>query len=162
MERHNRPLGSILFAAVLGLAGCGSPTAPEMNLPVTRVIQGYFSAGDSSQPQRLVVRSQADLEAAWNAVFLTLDPMPIIPAVDFSQEMVIIARTGAKPSGGYCITVDSAVGTSKKATVTVRTGGPTQSLLPAVTRPFDIVRIPRSDEVTFTETSFIGNCGPLT
>ena len=160
MERY--AVRSILFSAVLGLAGCHSPTAPETNLPITRVLQGDFSAGDSPQPERVVARSPAELAAAWNAMFLTRDPQPPIPTVDFTKEMVVIARTGAKPSGGYCINVDSAVGSSRKATVTVRTGGPTPSFLPAVTRPFDIVRIPRADEVTFAETSFIGNCGPLT
>ena len=38
---------------------------------------------------------------------------PEIPTIDFSQEMLIIARAGAKPSGGYCITVDSAVGSRR-------------------------------------------------
>ena len=162
MERHRRALHSILFLFVLGLIGCDSPTAPEVNLPVTRVIQGYFSAGDASQ--RLVIRSQAELTAAWDAMFRTLSPPPEIPIVDFSQEMLIIALAGAKPSGGYCISVDSAVGSRRRMTVTVRSGGPSAGnpILPVVTHPFDVVRVPRRDEVTFSEVSFIGNCGPLT
>ena len=133
-----------------------------MNLPVTRVVQGFFSAGDASQ--RLVIRSQAELTAAWDAMFRTLSPPPEIPIVDFSQEMLIIALAGAKPSGGYCISVDSAVGSRRRMTVTVRSGGPSAGnpILPVVTHPFDVVRVPRRDEVTFTEVSFVGNCGPLT
>jgi hypothetical protein len=133
-----------------------------VNLPVTRVVQGFFSAGEASQ--RLVIRSQAELTAAWNTMFRTLSHPPESPTVDFSQEMVIIARAGAKPTGGYCITVDSAVGNGRRMTVTVRSEGPTaaQTILPVVTHPFDVVRVPRRDEVTFTETSFVGNCGPLT
>ena len=162
MKRHHRTLCSIPFLFVLGLLGCDSPTAPEVNLPVTRVIQGFFSDGEA--PQRLVVQSQAELTAAWDAMFRTLSEPPQIPTVDFSQEMVIIARAGAKPSGGYCITVDSVVGNSRRMTVTVRSGGPSagQTILPVVTHPFDVVRVPRRGEVTFTETSFVGNCGPLT
>jgi hypothetical protein len=162
MERHRRALCSILSLFVLAFVGCDSPTAPEVNLRVTPVIQGYFSAGDAKQ--RLVIRSQAELTEAWNAMFITLDPQPEIPIVDFSQEMVIIARSGAKPSGGYCITIDSAVGTRQRMTATVRSGGPSagNTIVPVVTHPFDVVRVPRRDEVTFTEVSFLGNCGPLT
>jgi hypothetical protein len=161
MVRHRWVLDSILFLFVLALVGCDSPTAPEVNLPVTRVVQGFFSAGDASQ--RLVIRSQAELTAAWDAMFRTLSQPPEIPIVDFSQEMLIIARAGAKPSGGYCITVDSAVGSGRRMTVTVRSGGPSAgTILPVVTHPFDVVRVPRRDEVTFSEVSFVGNCGPLT
>jgi hypothetical protein len=164
MERHRGALHSILFVFVLVLAlvGCDSPTAPEVNLPVTRVIQGYFSAGEASQ--RLVIRSQADLTAAWDAIFRIFSEPPELPIIDFSQEMLIIARAGSKPSGGYCITVDSAVGNRRSMTVTVRSGGPTanNAVLPVVTHPYDVVRVPRRDEVTFTEVSFIANCGPLT
>jgi len=159
MERHARALPYLL---ILALIACDSPTTPEGTLPITRVVQGFFSAGDA--PGRLVIRSQAELTAAWDVMFRTLSPPPEIPTVDFSQEMVIIARAGAKPSGGYCITVDSAIGSSRKVTVAIRSGGPTagNTILPVVTHPFDVVRVPRRDEVTFTETSFIGNCGPLT
>jgi hypothetical protein len=159
MERHARTL---LCMFVFAFAGCDSPTAPEGNLPVTRVVQGFFSAGEASQ--RLVIRSPAELAAAWNTIFSTVSPPPEIPTVDFAQEMVIIARSGAKPSGGYCISVDSAVGSRSRMTVTVRSGGPTpgNTLLPVVTHPYDVVRVPRRDDVTFTEASFVGNCGPLT
>jgi hypothetical protein len=159
---EGRTLHPILFLFVLGLVGCDSPTTPEANLPITRVAQGYFSAGEASQ--RLVIRSQADLTVAWDAMFRTFSEPPEIPIIDFSREMLIIVRAGAKPSGGYCITVDSAVGSQRRMTVTVRSGGPTASnpILPVVTNPFDVVRVPRRDDVAFTEVSFIGNCGPLT
>jgi len=162
MARHRWAFHSILFLLVLALVGCDSPTEPEVSLPVTRVVQGFFSAGDASQ--RLVIRSQAELTAAWDAMFRTFSQPPEIPIIDFSQEMLIIARAGAKPTGGYCITVDSAVGSRRRMTVTVRSGGPSAGnpILPVVTHPFDVVRVPRRDEVAFTEVSFVGNCGPLT
>ena len=161
MERHHRAVRSILSLLVLGLVACDSPTMPETNLPVTRVVQGHFSDGDA--PQRHVIQSQAEFNAVWRSMFRSMSPVPEAPTVDFSQEMVIIARAGLKPNGAYCISVESAVGNRKKATVTVRSGGATlEAFVPTVTHPFDIVRVPRSDEVAFTETSFIENCGILT
>jgi len=148
--------------ALAALAACDSPTAPEASLPVTRVLQGFFSAGETSQ--RLVIRSQAELAAAWTEMFRTQSPAPDLPVVDFAQEMVIIARAGAKPSGGFCIAVQSATGNSRRMTATIRSGGPSANVgvAPVITHPFDVVRVPRRDEVTFTEVSFLGNCGPIT
>ena len=161
MAHHRRTARSIPVLFVGLFVACGSPTAPDVSLPVTRVVQGYFSAGDA--PQRLAIRSSAELRAAWEAMFRTLSPPPEIPTVDFSQDMLIVAAAGAKPSGGYCISVESAVGTRQRVTMTVRSGGPTAgALLPVVTHPFDVVRVPRRDDVRFTEVSFVGNCGPLT
>ena len=158
MELHRSVLYSVpfLFGA---LVGCESATTPETTLPVTRVVQGAFSDGEASQ--RLVIRSQSELTAAWQTMFSTVSPAPEVPAIDFSQEMVIIARAGSKPTGGYCIAVDSVVGSRQTMTVRVRSGRPSadMAVLPAVTNPFDVVRVPRRDEVTFFETSFVGNCG---
>ena len=160
--RSGQAVRSVLFLCVLVLVACDSPTMPETSQPVTRILLGYFSEGDASQRQ--VIQSQAEFDAAWRSMFRSSSPVPETPTVDFSQEMVIIARAGYKPSGGYCIAVESAVGNRKKMRVTVRSGGPTPDggFVAAVTHPFDVVRVPRSDDVAFVETSFIGNCGPLT
>lgn len=154
-----RSLG-VLF--VLISPSCSSPTGPGDPLPVTRVVQGAFSSAETSQ--RLVVRSDADLAAAWTTMFRTLSDSPPLPAVDFSREMVIIALAGSKPSGGYCILVQAATGKSGWAEITVRSIGPTPSsaLLPVITNPYDVVRVPRREIVRFTEVSEVGNCGPLT
>jgi hypothetical protein len=157
-----RTIVSSLAVALLAVAGCESPTDPSETLPVTRVTQGAFSAAETRQ--RLVVRSQQDLAAAWMAMFRTFSEPPPVPVVDFSQEMVIIALAGSKPSGGYCIVVERAAGNRRSAAITVRSIGPTptSALLPVITNPYDVVRVPRRDTVTFSEMSEIGNCGPLT
>jgi hypothetical protein len=155
-------VGSLVVLCSVTVAGCDSPSSPAETLPLTRVTQGYFGAPNPSQ--RLVVRSQQDFAAAWAAIFTTSSPQPPAPSVDFTQEMVIIALSGSKPSGGYCIAVEHAAGDRRSATVTVRSVGPTAGnpILPVITNPYDIVRVPRRDRVSFTEVSEIGNCGPLT
>ena len=153
---------SLVVLGSLTIAGCDSPSGPSEPLPLTRVTQGYFGAPNPAQ--RLVVRSQQDFATAWAAIFNNSSPQPPVPNVDFTQEMVIIALSGSKPSGGYCIAVEHAAGDRRSATVTVRSVGPTASntILPVITNPYDIVRVPRRDRVSFTEVSEIGNCGPLT
>lgn len=150
---------------VLLLAGCGTaPAGPTEPLPVTRIAQGPFSG--ASSPGRRVIRSQAQLQEAWPTIYPgspTSLPPPL-PSVDFANEMVIAAFAGSKPSSGYCIVIEAAAGDRRSATITVRSQGPTPDavLLPVVTQPFDVVRVPRRDEVTFTEVSVVAPCGPLT
>ena len=155
-------VASLVVLGSVTIAGCDSPSGPSETLPLTRVTQGYFGAPNPSQ--RLVVRSQQDFATAWAAIFNNSSPQPPLPNVDFTQEMVIIALSGSKPSGGYCIAVEHATGDRRSATLTVRSVGPTanNTILPVITNPYDIVRVPRRDRVSFTEVSEIGNCGPLT
>ena len=157
-----RIVASLVVLVSLTIAGCDSPSGPSETLPLTRVTQGYFGAPGPSQ--RLVVRSQQDFAAAWAAIFDNSSPQPPLPSVDFTQEMVIIALSGSKPSGGYCIAVEHAAGDRRSVTLTVRSGGPTANnpILPVITNPYDVVRVPRRDRVSFTEMSVITNCGPLT
>lgn len=164
MVRYCRAFLWILWLVPF-LSGCEStPTGPTEALPVTRVVQGIFSG--ATTPDRRVIRSQQQLLDAWVVIFPgspTSLPPPL-PVVDFSSEMVIVAFAGAKPSSGYCIAVDAAAGNRRTATITVRSEGPSGAggILPVVTQPFDVVRVPRRDEVRFTEVSVVGNCGPLT
>ena len=164
MVRRSRACRSSLLL-VLCLSACGdSPTGPRESLPVTRIQQGFFSAAPSRE--RLVIRSQSRLAQVWPVINpgspLSLPPPP--PTIDFSKEMVIVAFAGAKPSGGFCVTVEAAAGDTKTIEVTVRSVGPIpeNTILPVVTHPFDVVRVPRRDDVEFIERSEIGNCGPLT
>lgn len=161
MSRHSiaRLLG-VLFALVS--VACESPTGPGDPLPVTRLLQGAFSSAETSQ--RLVVRSPAELSAAWTMMFRDVSEPPALPTVDFSRDMVIIALAGGKPSGGYCIFVQAAASKNGWAEVMIRSVGPSPAslILPVVTHPYDVVRVPRREIVRFTEFSEVGNCGPLT
>ena len=147
------------------LSGCESaPAGPTETLPITPIAQGAFSG--ATKPERLVIRSQQQLLDAWVTIFPgspTSLPPPV-PSIDFSAEMVIAVFAGTKPSGGYCISIDAAAGDRRSATITVRSQGPTPAgaILPVLTQPFAVVRVPRRDEVRFAEVSVVANCGPLT
>jgi hypothetical protein len=149
--------GGPLWAAVLVLAACDSPTSPPEDLPVTRLTRGDFSALTTAQ--RLVIRSQGELDAAWAAMFQTQSHPPEKPAVDFTQDIVLLVGAGAKPTNGFCISVESATVSRRVMTVTVvSTSG--VGVLPVVTHPFEVVRVPRRTEsVTFIEKALTGQCG---
>lgn len=159
MTKDHRPLTGIALALVLGLAACGSPAAPAENVPVTRVLRGQYSA--LANAQRLVIRTQTQLDEAWTAAFRTQSHPPPVPSVDFTTELVIVAAMGSRPTSGYCISVDSAAATDGMVTVAVTTTSPPagSGLLQVITMPFDVVRLPRpADSVSFVEKTQTAQC----
>ena len=152
-------LPSFAILAALVSSGCDSPTQPSEPLPITRVTQGIFS--NFQTPQRLAIRSQDGLVAAWAQIFggpLALPPP--LPQVDFANEMIVLVASGSKPTSGFVIAVAAAAGTGDIASVTVRSLSPAAGCvtLPAVTEPYDMVRLPRRDEVRFIERSDVQSC----
>ena len=154
MRQSSGAVRWIAGVVVVLMAGCSSPTEPSEPsdpLPVTRITSGSFSK--FTTPQRRVIRSQDALLSVWAQVFggpLALPPP--LPAVDFSSEMVILVAAGERPTSGYCITVEAAAGDDRAARVSVLLSTPLPGgVLTVITQPFEIVRIPRRDEVTFEE-----------
>jgi PrcB C-terminal len=158
--RHCSLLLPFAFALSLcGVAACDTPTEPSEDLPITRITQGTFSRFETSQ--RMVVTSQAQLLQVWAAVFGGPTALPPeLPAVDFSREVVIVAAAGTRSSGDLTITVESANATSEEAVVTVRTLTPGANcvILPVVTNPYDVVRIPARQSITFVERTGVRPC----
>ena len=109
--------GSVmLMALALPLQSCASqdsPTAPS-GFPSDAVAVAFerFDAiggsliGGPQEPARSVVRDEQGWLEFWGILTAALVPAPDAPAVDFSQDMVIIAAMGSRPSGGYTISVE--------------------------------------------------------
>ena len=105
----------------------------------------------------MVIRTREAWVEMWKRIYNANPPdeaMALLPEVDFSREMLIIAALGERPTGGYGIIVDSACEREKELEIVVRSishvtcGGVTQSL----TQPLDIVRLPKTDlPVVFRE-----------
>ena len=158
MERH-RFIPVLVVSFTLAAAACDNPAGPKQPLPVTRIMNGTFSHAPA--PQKLVLRTAREFQDAWAAMFVNVTMPPIPLDVDFSSEMVIIVQAGPKPTSGFCIAVDAASGDRRSMDVRVRSSGPTPQMgvLPVITHPFDVVRVPRRDAVRFDDVSEVGNCG---
>lgn len=158
MNRHRIVRAFVLLSSIV-VAGCDNPAGPKQSQPITRVLNGTFSHAPT--PQRLVLRTAKEFEDAWAAMFINVTMMPIPLDIDFSREMVIIVQAGAKPTSGHCIAVSTAAADRRSMEVLVRSSGPTplMGILPVVTHPFDVVRVPRRDDVTFSEVTGNDGCG---
>ena len=114
----------------------------------------------------LVIKDSAAWLALWAqhtdmplAVGAAPAPRPALPAVDFSRDMVVAVFMGGYGSGCYSIGVQSVVKQDAKLQVNVlRTEpGPGAICTMAITSPFHMVMLPRSElAVEFvTQTRFI-------
>ena len=149
----------------------GAQQVPEKSIPVTRLVVTF---GTNTTPiwqagiwdeLRIVIRDRATWENTWKRIF-SPDPyhdpyqaMPPLPEIDFSQEMLIVAAMGRRPSSNYQIMVDGARERNNRVEVEVHNISICTSALGIITAPIDIVRIPRTDlPVTFNEIEVKRGC----
>ena len=152
----------------IALAACKSPNAPDdvESLSLTRLgsAQSSFTTYSGLRDaQRVVIRDQAAWQQTWNAIWSGTgsSPVPALPAIDFTREMVIVAALGERPTGGFSIFVESASETADSVTINVRRVSPGNgcAVTLAFTRPVDIARMTRRDGVVvFNDTAMTQNC----
>ncbi len=146
---------------LLGLAACssvgssgstpapqGSPTVP-VNAPAE--VFETIDIGDQSgvageRPQVFKLDTQAGWEELWSRHQANVLPVPDLPLVDFTQEMVIAAVDQTEPSGGYRfeITGIEEVEGGLAVRVSKTIPGPDCIVTTALTQPFHIVKTART------------------
>jgi PrcB C-terminal len=159
----------LLLLALTGSVGYSTPrrpqgvTNPGRSVPVTRLVvtfgtnttaiwNGWLSAGS-----RIVVRDREAWDGVWKKVFgpgpyPSSPPLPALPEIDFSREMLVVVGMGQKPSGGYMIVVNSARQLDNRIEVEVQSMSPCGLAPGILTSPIDIVRIPKTElPITFRE-----------
>jgi len=127
----------------------------------------YSSGSCLFETERLVIRDQEAWDKLWSRMgrgpgcgsFTLDDPSQslrsakptIIPApdVDFSNEMIIVAAMGIRPTTSYAIVIDRVYERGDKLAVVVRSISPGYGCaqFPASSRPVDIVRLARSERL---------------
>ena len=113
------------------------------------------------KPDRIVVRDPIQWDALWAQIYAKQLPVPPVPAIDFSREMLVVVALGSRSSGGYGIIVDGANESENGGiAVTVRSIAPRNCVVTlAFTQPVDIARLPRRDgSVSFIERSEVHDC----
>jgi hypothetical protein len=161
-------LGVGAIALTLFAAACASSEQstlpPGPNIPVVRLRAEPYSFefySGLNTPARLVVRDPAAWQSLWVQIYQRRFPVPPVPAIDFSREMLIVVALGSRSSGGYVILIDRASGEGADVTIAVRSisPGPRCGVTGALTQPVDIARLPRRDgEVRFLEQGEITEC----
>ena len=81
-------------------------------------------------------------------VYANLDQVPKTPFINFEKNTLVAVFIGARNSGGYMVNIDSINEGSKNLTVFVTETKPGKSCVvtDAITKPFVIVKIPKTDK----------------
>ena len=163
-----------LSTAALFLAACAASVAePDVNIGprITTTPLGSdgrpltaYSAIDTAA--RVVVRDAARWQAQWNTIWGRTTPVPALPAVDFTREMVVVAAMGGRSNGGYTIRIDSVTasagltpGGGALVWVSSTSPGPRCVTTQALTAPVDAVRMPLvGGPINFHERALVTNC----
>ncbi len=129
-------------------------TAPNTELLAREAYSGL------AERQRLVIESQSELNALWNAVYQWMSPQPAAPVIDFSSNVVIAAAMGTRGSGGYLIDVKDVIRIGSTLSVIVEERSPASNcgVTAVVTAPVVLVRVARVSEVSFVETTRVHSC----
>ncbi|MES3035586.1 MAG: protease complex subunit PrcB family protein [Gemmatimonadota bacterium] len=173
--RLHLPASVLTVAFAATVAACSStgngntdvntPSDPQAQVlavtPVGSPGQPLTASSGLTAAQRTVIRDEVAWRAAWVSIWQNLSPQPELPAVDFAQEMIVVAALGERGSGGFSIVIDSASRTPTGATVVVHVTSPGANCMNtmAITAPVDVARVPRvTGTVTFRERTSVSDC----
>lgn len=132
------PGSSVTFTVV------GAPfTLPQATVDIGQV--SYVRYGDPAyRGEDLVIEDRDTWERFWTMHKSGVFPMPPLPEIDFDREMVLVTTMGYYSTMGPHTTIDGVDFDPTTGRMTVRvTDHRTPGLLPTVSNPFHIVRIPR-------------------
>lgn len=167
-----RAITSLAALLVVACRPSDAPTSAFSNdphaapIPLTRFSSDSTAFAQYSgvmQAENLVIRDAAAWSDLWQQIHATVTPMPPVPAVDFSQEMVVASALGSKSSGGYNVLLTDAARDTSGVVVAVQVTSPGAhcAVTQALTQPIDIARLVKTDgAVRFAATQHPVDCGP--
>lgn len=148
---------AILFCVALSFA----PTLAEAEticfLSVLKLRDGGLA-----EAQTFVINSETEWQNLWERMFSNTSVKPPLPEIDFTGRTIVAVFQGIQPSGGYEIAIQEIVETENTLEVVVKAFAPgKRCVVPgAVTRPFDIVEIEKTEkEAVFHVKHRVRNCG---
>lgn len=154
---------TLITAVATAFACSGFQLEPEPSgppVPMTRLRAEPYSFTFYSglrTSARLVIRDAVSWETIWKEIHGGVRPMPTLPEVDFSREMMVVAAMGERGTGGYGILLERATEDRADGTaISVLSISPGKHCIVtlALTAPVDIAKLPlRAGPVRFYERS---------
>ncbi len=138
--RRQHRLAAGLLGALAGWTTLAPTLAADAAVPFATVARGAQSG--IREPLHAVVRTLDDWTTLWRR---HLGGAP--PPIDFAAEMVVAVFAGTRPTGGYTVEIIDVVLAERALRVGYRERTPPPGALvtQALTAPFHIIRLPRSD-----------------
>lgn len=125
-----------------------------MKIDFTTIARGTDSGYQSAS--QMVIDNSERWSNFWQLHTCNTEPPPAVPQVDFTRYSVVAVFAGAKPTGGYSVeilnaeTKDSQTKDRSSIVITVQYRQPEAEafVTEALTYPYHIIRIPKSDGST--------------
>jgi hypothetical protein len=133
---------SLLLLIAFGCGGSARGRKSDGPVPFTVILSGAYSKCDSFQVD--LIQNEDNWKNTWLLAKGNEEPLPTIPTVDFRKENVIAAFMGTRNSSGYKIEITDLVKKGNILKVSIKKYE-TPGMLPVITRPFTLVRIPKGD-----------------
>lgn len=107
-----------------------------------------------TKSQQVVIRNPEKWKNLWSQIHSNREPMPATPTIDFSNQMIIGYFLGQRTSGGYSVSIENVSETGEKIVVAISqtSPGPGSIVSQALTSPYAIQVIPRSDKQVLFKT----------
>ncbi len=144
-----------LFFVSFGIIGCSTLGSDEKKLSMEIVMDGTFSAVDDKR--EVLINNNEQYQSLMNEVYKNLDQMPRIPVIDFTKYSIIAVFIGPRSNGGFMVAIDSINEGSNSISdnVTETTPGKNCVTTEVITKPFTIVKIPKTDKKPVFKTKQI-------
>lgn len=139
-----------------------TPLAPKPCPTCEQTRFSFMSYSAIVEPLQAVIKEGDSWKQMWDKIHCkVISPVPPLPEIDFSREMLVVVGLGARSSGGYGIVIHSAFEKDGKLAIIVRKLKPGKNCFTtqALTQPVDIVRLPKTDkQVEFREFEVVHEC----
>jgi hypothetical protein len=152
----NLALAAAVLLAARAAAGPGDPA--DADHPFETLLSTVHSG--LAEPRREVVRNQAAWSRLWADIHAGETPPPARPEVDFERSMLIAVASGTRPSGGFAIKVRRVASHAGTLEVLVLETCPAPGAMTSaeLTRPVEVVRVPRLAEPLAFQEARAGAC----
>jgi hypothetical protein len=97
----------------------------------------------------LLIKTEKEWKTLWQAHVSISSPPKAVPAVDFDKEMIVVAFSGEKPSGGHrmeIVKIEEDTGQRELRVIFRETKPPSDAMVTAaLTQPYHLVKAKKTD-----------------
>ena len=156
-KNYSKFLGTLILLIVVSVTAASAQEGPQ---PLAFETLGKHSSSGHREKRNYLITSREEWQGLWERVHTDVIPKPDLPAVDFTQRVIIAVFQGEQTSGGFEISVTDLVKNGKKLTAKVTEVSPGGScgVTAALTQPYHIIVTDKMRKVKFKVKREIREC----
>jgi hypothetical protein len=137
-----RKTATALLILLMLLFGCTAATGGDIEF--STLARGDNAPGITGRLNEAIT-DPISFESFWTDIYQGIDPIPDIPKVDFTKDMVIAVSPGMMLTGGYDAEIVKVENKENGLNVTVLLTRPSGTVTEALTQPHHIIKLKREN-----------------